>query len=123
MDGWKSTNSGPKNVDYTKRAVPDVSAMSDFYTVTQNGGQTWAGGTSASAPVVAGMVSLINQKRAEAGKGPMGFLNPFLYGNSDCFDDVVGGANLYQAVKGWDPASGLGTVNFGCLLDRAMKLK
>jgi len=43
---------------------------------------------------VAGAISLINQKRAEQGMKSLGFLNPFLYENSDCFDDVVGGKNL-----------------------------
>jgi tripeptidyl-peptidase I len=33
-------------------------------------------GTSASAPVVASMITLINDARIAAGKGPVGFLNP-----------------------------------------------
>ena len=36
-------------------------------------------GTSAACPVVAGMVSLINDIRAKQGKGPVGFINPTLY--------------------------------------------
>jgi tripeptidyl-peptidase-1 len=33
-------------------------------------------GTSASAPVVASMITLINDARISAGKNPVGFLNP-----------------------------------------------
>ena len=35
------------------------------------------------------MVSLLNDKRVAAGKKPMGFINPFLYANPDCFQDIV----------------------------------
>jgi len=37
------------------------------------------GGTSASSPQLAAVVALANQKRAQAGKGPVGYLNPRLY--------------------------------------------
>lgn len=36
-------------------------------------------GTSASAPIFAGVVSLLNDARLNAGKSPLGFLNPMLY--------------------------------------------
>mmetsp|Transcript_24567 Transcript_24567/g.62010 ORF Transcript_24567/g.62010 Transcript_24567/m.62010 type:complete len:80 (-) Transcript_24567:546-785(-) len=68
------------------------------------------------------MVSLLNDARGAAGKPPMGFLNPFLYANPQCFEDIVGGKNLYGAVKGWDPASGLGVPNMDCLLKAAMAI-
>jgi hypothetical protein len=81
-------------------------------------------GTSASAPVFAGVISLLNDARIGAGKTPLGFLNPLLYNLSathpDAFYDVSVGANrcgvidfspnccdsAYQAAIGWyDPAS------------------
>jgi tripeptidyl-peptidase-1 len=37
-------------------------------------------GTSAAAPVVAGAVALLNDELLAAGKRPMGFLNPWIYG-------------------------------------------
>ena len=44
------------------------------------------------------------------GHGPMGFLNLFLYKNSDLFYDITkGNINGIEAVKGYDPASGIGT--------------
>jgi tripeptidyl-peptidase-1 len=38
------------------------------------------GGTSASTPVVAGAIALLNDELLAAGKPPMGFLNPWIYG-------------------------------------------
>ena len=76
-------------------------------------------GTSASAPVFAGVVSLLNDARLAAGKSPLGFLNPLLYQlaaeHSDSFFDVTVGANrcgvidfdpnccdsAYHAAVGW----------------------
>jgi tripeptidyl-peptidase-1 len=55
-----------------------------------------ASGTSCSAPIVAGMVSLWNGLRLKAGKSSMGFINPFLYksaANPSAFYDVTSGNN------------------------------
>ena len=80
------------------RAVPDLSAMSDAYVIVQHGANTFVGGTSAAAPVVAGLISLINSERMAAGKKPMGFLNDFLYSVPHCFGDVTTGENLYGSL-------------------------
>jgi len=80
-------------VDLSKRAVPDVVAFSAFYNIFKDGDWTWAGGTSCSAPVVAGMVSVLNEARMKAGMNSLGFLNPFLYKNADCMMDIVLGSN------------------------------
>lgn len=45
-------------------------------------GGSWSGfsfGTSASAPIIGGIISLLNQYRLNTGQGPLGFLNPLLY--------------------------------------------
>ena len=64
------------------------------------------------------MVSVINDVLLSKGLKPLGFLNPFLYKNADLFLDItsggifgfkVSGINGIDAVKGYDPASGLGT--------------
>lgn len=76
------------------------------------------GGTSASAPIFAGIVTLLNEARIAAGKGPLGFLNPTLYANPDAFNDITIGSNPgcgtggFNATPGWDPVTGLGTPNF-----------
>ncbi|KAJ1430238.1 peptidase S8/S53 domain-containing protein, partial [Ochromonadaceae sp. CCMP2298] len=81
-------------------------------------------GTSASSPVVAGMVSLVNAQRLEAGKGPLGFLNTAIYQNGATFaNDVTSGENNccasavccdegFYASTGWDPLTGFGSVNY-----------
>lgn len=116
----KSKAKQPEHFNATLRAVPDVSAMSDAYLIIQHGSETWIGGTSAACPVVAGIMSILNDARIAAGKGPMGYLNDFLYKNPHCFQDIESGANAYEAVKGWDPASGLGTPVGDCLLKAAL---
>ena len=86
-------------------------------------------GTSASAPVFAGMITLINEALLEQGKPVLGFLNPMLYKMSSkepkTFIDVTQGDNKcsaaacckygYSATAGWDPASGLGVPQFDAI--------
>ena len=61
------------------RFVYSVSCrVSLFRQVYVHGAVQSVGGTSASSPSFAGMVSLINEARFKAGKPQMGFLNPFL---------------------------------------------
>lgn len=75
--------------------------------------------------VLKGMVSLVNAARVAAGKGGLGWLNPTLYKYSNQFAyDVTCGNNKcgllgspccatgFTATTGWDPVSGLGSVNF-----------
>lgn len=50
-------------------------------------------GTSASAPVFAGLLSLANSARRQAGKGNVGFVHPLLYKNPSAFNDIVQGQN------------------------------
>ncbi|KAK6354539.1 hypothetical protein TWF696_003682 [Orbilia brochopaga] len=67
------------------RAYPDVSAIGWNIPVIVNGALMMVGGTSASAPIVAGILTVINELRLKAGKGPVGFVNPTLYANPDKF--------------------------------------
>jgi len=115
----------------TGRATPDISALGEGYQVIARGKVRSVGGTSASAPAFAAMISLINEARLKASKSPLGFLNPFLYQNSAAFTDVTEGSNRisrggtplvdgWDAIKGWDPATGYGTPDFQKLLKAAM---
>ena len=45
-------------------------------------------GTSVGTPIFAAMIALVNSARKEAGKGPVGFVNPVLYANVGIFNDV-----------------------------------
>jgi len=104
------------------RGVPDVAADADpatGYAVRVDGVDTVVGGTSAVAPLWAGLIARLNQG---VGK-PMGFLNPTLYGltaQSGVFRDVTSGNNGdYFAGPGWDACSGLGIAD-GTKLLRAL---
>jgi kumamolisin len=74
------------------------------------------GGTSAVAPLWAGLIALMNQK---IGK-PVGFLNPLIYGQlagKGLFNDItVGNNGAYQAAAGWDACTGWGSPNGAKLL-------
>ncbi|PRP82988.1 hypothetical protein PROFUN_09939 [Planoprotostelium fungivorum] len=112
------------------RAYPDVSAMGNSYIVVTAGQTNGASGTSASAPVFAAMLSLINDMRLNQGKPTLGFVNPAIYnappqtwnditigsdgcasgqGNLNCCDQ------FFSAAVGWDPLTGLGSPKFPAL--------
>ena len=116
----------------TGRATPDISVLGEGYQIVVGGKVRSEGGTSASAPAFGAMVSLLNEARLQAGRSPMGFLNPFLYANPDAFFDVTIGSNKldetafpypygFNCSQGWDPVTGLGTPHFGKLLEAAME--
>lgn len=104
----------------TGRAVPDVSGHAvgyQFYfgiapgpygTLKDNGA-----GTSAVAPIYAGLLGRINQ----AIGGRCGFVNNFIYSNTTAFQDIKTGNNAgpatvgYSATQGWDACTGLGSPN------------
>jgi kumamolisin len=91
------------------RGVPDVAAQqSPGYYVVLDGVELAMGGTSAVAPVWSALTARINQRQGVAS----GFFLPMLYKQSgnQLFSDVTAGSNgPYQAAKGWDPCTGLGT--------------
>lgn len=79
-------NSTQYNV--TGRAYPDVSANGCTFRVYHNNTTSRQSGTSASTPLFASIITLINEKRLAANKSVVGFLNPVLYANPDSFNDV-----------------------------------
>ena len=104
-----------------RRGVPDVAGAADpraGLVIYQGGAWQMVGGTSAAAPLWAGIVALANQMAGH----PLGFINPALYklGASSNyardFRDITVGDNTnttanvqgYQAVTGWDPVTGWG---------------
>lgn len=115
----------------TGRGYPDVSALGgDRNSFCIAGGSLFAGtwGTSASSPVVASMIARLNAHRLARGKKVLGFLNPWIYKHAAAFNDVTKGCNDHEhkknggfaAVKGWDPATGVGTPNWPKLLKAAL---
>ncbi len=124
---WQANVNVPPSVNnqHVGRGVPDVAGDADpqtGYQVYVDGQSTPIGGTSAVAPLWAGLIALVNQKRGKA----VGYLNPFLYQNyqqlaqSKALRDVTMGNNgSYKAGPGWDACTGLGTPD-GALLFTAL---
>ncbi|KAI9439773.1 subtilisin-like protein [Lactarius indigo] len=103
----------------TSRGFPDLAAQSLFLGVMVAGEYQLMEGTSFSAPIVAGIISLLNDFRISRGKNPLGFLNPLLYGIGRAgLNDITKGSNPgcntdgFSAVIGWDPVTGLGSLDF-----------
>jgi uncharacterized protein (TIGR03437 family) len=119
------------------RHVPDVSLTSaghDAYEITYLGANVGVAGTSASAPSFAGILALLNQYQVSKGfqkQAGLGNINPQLYRLAQsaptAFHDVTAGSNVvpclqgslgcttgsfgYQAVPGYDLATGLGSID------------
>jgi len=115
------------------RAYPDVVTVGHNLMVALGGKFIPVDGTSASAPIFAAIVTLLNDVRFQYGMPPLGFLNPLFYqiaaDSPDAFYDVTVGYNRcgavdwspvccewgFQATQGWDAISGLGSPNFAVL--------
>lgn len=96
----------PANSKFGKgRMVPDVSANADpntGYQVYVHGASTILGGTSAVAPLYAGLFASFGTR--------LGFVTPTLWENQDAFNDITVGSNgFYDAAPGPDPCSGIGS--------------
>jgi len=105
----KSANPGGK----AGRGVPDVAGNGDSetgYRVLVDGVSAVFGGTSAVAPLWAGLIARLNQAKGAR----LGFVHAKLYAAaaSKGFRDIVQGDNgAYKAKPGWDPCTGLGSPN------------
>lgn len=101
------------------RGVPDVAGDADpatGYVVRVDGQEFVIGGTSAVAPLWAGLIALMNQKLGQS----VGYLNPLIYGKimgKGAFHDIRSGNNgAYTSHTGWDACTGWGTPNGAKLL-------
>ncbi|ROT40230.1 tripeptidyl-peptidase [Sodiomyces alkalinus F11] len=134
-------------VRFAGRAFPDLSAHSSSpkYAYVDKRVPGLTGGTSASCPVVAGIVGLLNDARLRRGLPTMGFINPWLYAKGyQALEDVTGGAAVgcqgidiqtgkrvpgagiipgasWNATPDWDPATGLGLPNFWAMRELALE--
>lgn len=117
------------------RQVPDISLHASpaehgypiYCTTTPCGGAGWTtvGGTSASAPLLAGIVADMNSYSRAHGGQRLGYANPFLYdrfaADPAAFRDVTSGDNNpfspgpYPATAGYDMASGIGAPHAAAL--------
>ena len=106
------------NDGQTRRGVPDVAGDADpatGWTVRVDGQTIPIGGTSAVAPMWAGLIALLNQALGQ----PLGFAHSRLYAATAAatFRDITEGSNgAYNAGPGWDACTGLGSPNGAALL-------
>lgn len=97
------------------RAYPDIAAIGLKIPTVWLGETYGVGGTSASTPIIGGIVTLLNEARIAVGKKSIGFLNPTLYAHPEMFNDITVGGNPgcgsegFKAQPGWDPVTGMGT--------------
>lgn len=77
---WRCIFSGSSwcLADSCSRAYPDFGASGDGIVVVTNGNLIIEGGTSASAPIFAAILTRINEERLLANKSTIGFVNPTL---------------------------------------------
>jgi kumamolisin len=109
---WQDSSNVPKpSVPAGGRGVPDVTGDADpttGYTIRVDGKTMAIGGTSAVAPLWAGLVAVAN---AQLGT-QVGFLQPAIYAAKAAsgFNDITVGDNpAFSAGPGWDACSGLGS--------------
>jgi len=113
------------------RGYPDVAAVGgQICVVDQNTACSFTGGTSAAAPQISALITLLNNDRLNAGKTSLGFMNPLLYkmfslssskyfyngftiGNNggECGDAL----GFFVKPGFWTPLTGLGTLNFDAI--------
>jgi kumamolisin len=115
LPSWQAGVGVPPSANPTHnvgRGVPDVAGDADpttGYVTLVDGDSEVIGGTSAVAPLWAGLIALINQS---IGK-PVGFINPLLYKTASTaadFHEITSGNNgAYSAGPGWNACSGLGS--------------
>ncbi len=120
VPSYQSALTGEDNVDTHKpgRGVPDVSGDADpetGYQILVDGSRQVIGGTSAVAPLWAGLTALMNQSLGK----PVGFLQPQLYtptAEGSLHDITQGNNGSYAAGPKWDPCTGLGSPDGQALL-------
>ena len=112
LPSWQANAHVPSPTGSTGgRGVPDVCGDADpvtGYKVRVDGQSLVIGGTSAVAPLWAGLIALNNQQNGKSA----GFIQPQIYAAkaASAFHDIVSGNNgAFSAGPGWDACTGLGS--------------
>jgi len=98
--------------------VPDVSGDADpnsGYNIRVDGQNTVVGGTSAVAPLWAGLAAVANQQLG----AKVGFIQPAIYAAkaAAAFNDITEGNNpAFSAGPGWDACTGQGSPKASALI-------
>ncbi len=120
LPAWQAGAGVPPSANpggHIGRGLPDVAgdaSPASGYAIRVDGRNMVFGGTSAVAPLYAGLVARLNQRLGR----PVGLLNPALYGPGlGSFQDITEGDNgAYRAGPGWDACTGLGRIDGARLL-------
>jgi kumamolisin len=116
QNGLKATLTSGERLALRNRGVPDVSGDADpvtGYNVRVDGSDTVIGGTSAVAPLWAGLIACINQLKGHS----VGYINPTIYAHPEVFNDIrIGNNGGYSAEINWDACTGMGSPNGKALL-------
>jgi kumamolisin len=111
LPSWQASSGVPKAGSFVGRGVPDVAGDADpttGYIVRVDGSTSVIGGTSAVAPLWAGLLALNNAQN----KTTAGFIQPTIYTAKakPAFNDITTGNNgNFKAGPGWDACTGLGS--------------
>lgn len=105
------------NTQFKGRGLPDVAANADpttGYKILVDGQSAVIGGTSAVAPLMAGLIARINEQTGARA----GYIHPALYANPSVCRDITEGDNKttsagtgYSAAGGWDACTGWGVLS------------
>lgn len=118
VDAYIASLNGMYDGLYNKsgRGYPDVAAQGNHDAIVWAGNIRTVGGTSASSPTFAAVIALVNDALIAAGKKPLGFLNPWIYGGAyKALTDITIGSSFgcnttgFPAQEGWDAVTGWGT--------------
>ncbi|KAI9734165.1 MAG: hypothetical protein M1818_006937 [Claussenomyces sp. TS43310] len=91
------------------RAYPDLAAQGQNFAFVWNGTFATISGTSASTPLMAGILALVNDALLAGGKPSLGFLNPWLYSKGHKgFTDILSGSARGCGVDGFPATEGWG---------------
>ncbi|QYD71694.1 S53 family peptidase [Paraburkholderia edwinii] len=119
QDGLSVSRTKGDAIALTHRGVPDVAgdaSPASGYFVIVGGRVGVVGGTSAVAPLWAGLVARINGIKG----APLGFVTPRLYRQAGVCKDIRHGNNGgFASGKGWDACTGIGVPN-GDAIARAL---
>lgn len=123
-----------KNYNKNGRAYPDVAAVGHSCPTVVNGGLVSVDGTSCSAPIVGGLLTYIWEQVWNLYRVKAGFINPLLYyiyeNCKNCVNDISVGYNWctegaccsngtnfgFSSYSGYDPVTGIGTLNINNIL-------
>jgi len=128
VSAWLSSSAAQKTpasyYNANGRAFPDMAALGSAILIWVEGEFAPVGGTSCATPMVAGIISLLNDYAVTKTGKSLGPMNPLLYqmaanhpaaftditvGDNTCTEDGCNSCNGFYCSTGWDPVTGLGT--------------